>query len=151
MNRLSTFTSFLYVNNIGSVYRTKLITIILMFLSPAISMGLFGLCPNLTLPKKLVMPNILLPLWFVANYVSAYWPLIEPSVIPARILTAHGRQNPEPKSWLANISSAAAGTIQTQPMCLHPDTGVDFPLWISGIKFQSKGSSLWKMAMVPPL
>jgi hypothetical protein len=94
MNRLSTFTSFLYANNIGSVYRTK--------------------DTNYYYSDVLVSSYIYGPVWFVSQshptnqkywscQISSYlfgllpimWlsievPLIDPSVIPARILQHMG-------------------------------------------------------------
>jgi hypothetical protein len=38
--------------------------------------GLFGLWPQLTLPKKLVMPNIFPPVWLITNFLAAFGLLV---------------------------------------------------------------------------
>jgi hypothetical protein len=61
------------------------------------------------------MPNILLSVWFVANYLAANGPLDISFTILAKILAIHGQPNPTPKNWLANFGKAACGHKPNRP------------------------------------
>jgi hypothetical protein len=62
------------------------------------------------------MSNILLPIWFVANYLAVNGPLESLSLILAKILATYGQPNPTPKNWLANFGKAACGHKPNRPL-----------------------------------
>jgi hypothetical protein len=61
--------------------------------------------------KKLVMPNSLPHVWFIANYLAANGLVVSFTSSPKN-LAAHGRQNPTPKNWLTNFGRVVVGTIK---------------------------------------
>jgi hypothetical protein len=68
--------------------------------------GLFGLCPQLTLPKNwscqvsFCLFGLLPIIWLLMNHLTS------PSLILAKILATHGWLNPASKNWLANFGKA---------------------------------------------
>jgi hypothetical protein len=77
--------------------------------------GLFGLCPQFTLPKYwscqifFCLFGLLPIIWLSMDH------LISPSLILAKILATQGRPNPAPKNWLANFGKVACGHKPNRP------------------------------------
>lgn len=62
------------------------------------------------------MPHLYPLVWYVANLLAAYVPLVVAFTNSGKKFgQTTARQNPAPNNWLANIGRAAEGMIQTYP------------------------------------